>query len=230
VSVRRLVMWDIDLTLLHSGGIGGLAFAHAFEAVTGRAPEWLPRFGGRTDLWLTAEVFARHELPDPDVPTFFDLFAAAMAERADLLRERGRVLPGAREVLAGLSRYADVVQTPVTGNIVANAHLKLTAFDLAGLLDLTVGGYGDEHTDRAGMVAASRARAQQRYGELAEVIVVGDTVHDVAGALAVGATAIGVASGRTGADELRAAGAHVVLGSLADVRAVVALLSGTSGT
>jgi phosphoglycolate phosphatase len=230
VSGRRLVMWDIDWTLLHGGGVGGLAFAHAFEAVTGRAPQWLPAFGGRTDLWLIAEMFARHELPEPDIPAFFDRFADAMAERAGLLRERGRVLPGAREVLAGLSRYADVVQTPVTGNIAVNAHLKLTAFDLAGPLDLTVGGYGDEHTDRAAMVAASRARAEQRYGELAEVVVVGDTVYDVAGALAVGATAVGVASGRTGADELRAAGAHAVLGSLADVRAVVALLSGTSGT
>lgn len=230
MTSRRLVMWDIDLTLLHGGGVGGMAFSHAFEAVTGRAPDYLPRFGGRTDRSLVAEVFAWHELPDPDLPAFFARFADAMAERTGLLRERGRVLPGAREVLGALTAYTDVVQTAVTGNIPANAHLKLTVFDLAAPIDLTVGGYGDEHTDRAGMVAASQARAMARYGELAEVIVVGDTVHDVAGALAAGATAVAVASGRTGADELRAAGAHVVLESLADVRAVVALLSGTSGT
>lgn len=230
MSARRLVMWDIDLTLLRGGGVGSLAFSHAFEAVTGRAPESLPRFAGRTDRWLTAEVFAAHELPEPDLTAFFARFADAMAERTGLLRERGRVLPGAREVLGALHGYAGVVQTAVTGNIAANAHLKLTTFDLAAPMDLTVGGYGDEHTDRADMVAESRDRAAARYGELAEVIVVGDTVHDVAGALAVGATAVGVASGATGADELRAAGAHVVLESLADVRAVVALLSGTSGT
>ena len=226
MSGRRLVMWDIDLTLIHGAGLGAEAFTRAFTAVTGVRPEWLPRFAGRTDRFITTEVFARHGLPEPDLPAFFARFAAELAAQAHLLPERGRVLPGAREVLGALGERPAVVQTAVTGNIPANARVKLSAFDLAGALDLTVGGYGDEHAVRAHLVAASRTRAEQRYGDFAEVVVVGDSVHDVEGALASGVTAIGVASGSTGADELRAAGADVVLDSLADVPAVVALLTG----
>jgi phosphoglycolate phosphatase len=187
---RRLVMWDIDLTLIHGAGIGSIAFGHAFRALTGRSAEWLPSFAGRTDLSLTAEVFARHELSAPDLPTFFSRFAQELADLSQALREQGRVLPGAREVLAALATDPAVVQTTVTGNITANAHLKLTAFDLAGPLDLTVGGYGEEHLVRAELVAASRGRARARYGEFTEVIVVGDSRHDVEAALACGVTAI----------------------------------------
>ncbi len=223
---RRLVMWDIDLTLLRGGGLGARAFERAFTALTGVRLDWLPRFAGRTDRFITTEVFARHGLPEPDLPAFFARFAAELAAQAHLLPELGRVLPGAREVLGALGERPAVVQTAVTGNIAANARLKLSTFDLASALDLTVGAYGEEHVVRAHLVAASRARAEQRYGDFAEVVVVGDSVHDVGAALACGVTAIGVASGSTGAEELRAAGAHVVLDSLADVPAVVALLTG----
>jgi phosphoglycolate phosphatase-like HAD superfamily hydrolase len=135
------------------------------------------------------------------------------------------VLPGARQALAALSGRPDLVQTTVTGNIAPVAHAKLTAFDLTGPLDLTVGGYGHEHPVRATLVASARQRAEAKYGDVAEVVVVGDTVHDIAAALACGVTAVGVATGGTTADELRAAGAHHVLDSLADTVATVALLA-----
>ena len=136
----------------------------------------------------------------------------------------GAVLPGAREVLTALCRPG-IVQTTVTGNVAAVARAKLAAWGLDTALDLTVGAYGTEDDTRPPLVAASRRRAEAKYGRFDEVLVIGDTVHDVAAALANDATAIGVASGRTGSGELRAAGAHAVLDSLADVDAAVAVLA-----
>lgn len=227
---RRLVMWDIDWTLLHTGGVTWGALRTAFQAVTGRPLDRKPEFAGRTDLSIVAEVFGWYDLTAPDLTAFFARFAAELTEVAHLIPEQGRLLPGAREVLTALAERDELVQTAVTGNIAANAHTKLAAFDLAAPLDLTVGGYGDDHLLRAELVATSRRRAGHRYGEFTEVVVIGDTRHDIAAALACGVTAIGVASGKESADALRAAGAHAVLDSLEDVPTVIALLTGRSGT
>jgi len=217
-------MWDIDLTLLHTGGVTRIAYGAAFASMAGREPELYPNFAGRTDLDAATEVFARHGITDPDLDGFFARYAAEFLARAHLIPQHGHLYPGAAEVLAAMAGRPDVVQTTVTGNIAPVARAKLAAFDLAGSLDLTVGGYGSESTVRAALVSASRQRAEDRYGGFAEVIVIGDTVHDIAAALASGVTAIGVASGSTDADALYAAGAHAVLDSLADVPAAVALL------
>ena len=224
MSGQRLLMWDIDLTLLHTRGVTRQAYSAAFRHLTGGEPEVFPDFTGRTDLDAAREVFARHGIADPDMDAFLDRYAAEFLHRAHLVRQHGTLFPGAREVLAALSARPGVVQTAVTGNIRPVAEVKLAAFELAGSLDLTVGGYGAEDVVRATLVAASRRRAEQKYGPFAEVLVIGDTVHDIAAALACGVTPVGVATGRTTADQLWAAGAHAVLESLADVAAAVALL------
>jgi phosphoglycolate phosphatase-like HAD superfamily hydrolase len=223
-------MWDVDLTLLHAGGVAREAFAEAFEAVTGRQPHTLPTFAGRTDLAIVAEIFRAHGLPEPDFEDFFIRYAAAFESRRHQVAERGHVLPGAAEVLAALAGHPGIVQTVVTGNIRPVAQHKLSALGLDGALDLDVGGYGTEDGDRATLVRRSRQRAEARYGAFADVLVIGDTRHDVAGALACGVTAIGVATGLTGAEELRSAGAHLVLESLADVGATIRALTDPAGT
>jgi len=218
-------MWDIDLTLLHTRGITRAAYGAAFLSLTGFEPEVFPNFAGRTDLDAATEVFARHGITEPDLDGFFALYAAELLDRAHLIPGQGVLLAGAREVLTALAGRSELVQTTVTGNIPPVARAKLVAFGLDRMLDLTVGGFGDQDTVRASLVATSRRRAEEKYGTFAEVLVIGDTVHDVAAALACDVTAVGVASGKTGADELWAAGAHAVLDSLADVDAAVALLA-----
>jgi phosphoglycolate phosphatase len=221
---RRLLMWDIDWTLLFGGGVARQAYRAAFLGLAGRDPLVELVFAGRADLDTMAEALALEGVGHVAVAGFLDRYAAEFAARAHLLTESGYPLPGAREVLGALAGRADLVQTTVTGNIAPVAHAKLAAFDLADPLDLSVGGYGDEHPVRAALVAASRERARARYGDFADVIVIGDTPYDIAAALACGVTAIGVATGATSAEELRAAGAHAVLDSLADTVAAVALL------
>jgi phosphoglycolate phosphatase len=221
----RLLMWDIDLTLLHTGGVTRAAYGAAFQSLAGFEPEVFPNFAGRTDLDAATEVFVRHGITEPDLDGFFALYTAELLDRAHLIPASGVLLPGAREVLTRLAGRADVVQTTVTGNIPPVARAKLVAFGLDGTLDLTIGGFGDQDIVRANLVAASRRRAEEKYGRFAEVLVIGDTVHDVAAALACEVTAVGVASGQTGAEQLWAAGAHAVLDSLADIDAAVTLLA-----
>ena len=222
---RRLIVWDIDFTLLHSGGLARRAYGAAFRAQTGVEPTGYPDFGGRTDLDAVWELFAIHGLAEPDVDGFFVRYAAEFLDRAHLLPEVGVLLPGARDAVAALSGHPHVVQTTVTGNIAEVARLKLAAFGLDAAIDLSVGAYGTEARIRSPLVTACRRRAEAKYGPFDQIIVLGDTVHDVTAALDSGAVAIGVASGRTAAEALTAAGAHAVLDSLADTPAVVALLT-----
>ncbi|MEV1288849.1 HAD hydrolase-like protein [Micromonospora sp. NPDC049679] len=229
---RRLLMWDIDWTLVHTGGVAKLAYAEAFTKVTGVAWRQMPYPGGRTDRDIAAEAFALHGIADctPHLETFFQVYADEFHARRHLLRDVGRVLPGVPQVLTALAARPHVVQTLVTGNIAPVALAKLTAFDLHAAVDFEIGGYGREDLVRADLVRRCRMLAERGHGRFAdaEVVVIGDTVHDVAGALANGVTAIGVATGDTSAAELAAAGAHLVFDDLSEVDAVVDVLAGAA--
>jgi len=224
-------MWDIDNTLLAPGGVATLAYAPAFTQVTGVAWQRMAHPAGRTDWDIAVETFAMHGIDDcaPHLDAFFTVYAARFAANRDLLLSHGYVMPGARDVLAALGTRPRVAQTLVTGNIRPVAVDKLAVFDLAGHVDLDIGGYGTDDIVRATLVERSLERAAAKYGHAfrpSEVIVVGDTVHDVDAALANGVIAVAVATGGTPAEALAAAGAHVVLDDMSDVAAVVTLLGG----
>ena len=224
--MRRLVMWDIDYTLLHGGGVAGQAWKAAFTEVTGREWRHMPILGGRTDLDICAEVFDVHGVTDCTPEAFFDRYAEQVHAVRHLFAEHGNLMPGVRAVLDGLAAHPHVVQTLVTGNIAPVAALKITAFGLGDAFDLEVGGYGTDDHVRSTLVRRSRERAEAKYGEPFEAVVIGDTAADVAGALANDAISVAVTTGSTGAGELRAAGAHHVLGDLSDSGTAVRLLAG----
>ncbi|WP_326556286.1 HAD family hydrolase [Micromonospora sp. NBC_01796] len=231
-AAPRLLMWDIDGTLVHTGAAAKLAYAEAFTALTGVAWQRMPHSAGRTDRDLAAEAFVTHGVADyePYLEEFFHRYAAALAARRHLIAEQGRVLPGVGAVLAGLAGHPHVIQTLVTGNIPSAAVHKLAALGLGAGLDLDIGGYGRHNTVRADLVRQCRDLAEAKYGHRfapADILVIGDTVHDVAGALANGVTAVGVATGTTSAADLAEAGAQIVLTDLGAVEPVVRILAGT---
>jgi phosphoglycolate phosphatase len=219
--LRRLVMWDIDRTLLNGGGVAGRAWKAAFTEVTGIAWRDTPIFGGRTDLDICTEVFATHGVTTCTPERFFERYVAEVLTLSHLFTVQGTVLPGVREVLARLGSRGDVVQTLVTGNVPAVAAAKVAAFGLAGAFDAEVGGYGTDDSVRATLVRRCRERAEAKYGESFATVVIGDTVYDVTAALANGARVIGVATGGTSMAELERAGAHAVLPDLSDVDAAI---------
>jgi phosphoglycolate phosphatase-like HAD superfamily hydrolase len=160
---------------------------------------------------------------------FHAALASAMAERADLVRERGHALPGAHEALERMAREPGVLQSLLTGNIEPNAEVKLGAFGLERRLDFAIGAYGSDHHRRGELVAVALRKARDVRGlqlSPTDVVLIGDTPLDVAAALEGGARAVAVASGPYGEDELREAGAHAVLPDLTDVEAVVAAALG----
>ena len=230
VTAKRLLRCDVDRTLLVAGGVGVAAYGAAFTTVTGRPWVGAVVAAGRTDLSITPEVFARHGIADaaPHLDAFFGEYAREFAARRESYVTQGRVLPGVAAVLAAVALRPGIVQTLVTGNIARVGVAKVAALGLDRYLDTDIGGYGDEHPVRAELVTRSRHRAQAAYGPFrdADVLVIGDTVHDIAAALAAGVVAVGVATGPSTVEELAAAGAHHVLPDLSDVARAVAVLTG----
>jgi phosphoglycolate phosphatase-like HAD superfamily hydrolase len=163
------------------------------------------------------------------LPAFNEALVTALAAKAAVIRERGRALPGAGEVLAALDRTDGVVQSLLTGNVQPNALLKLASFELDGYLDFEVGGFGSDHHHRPSLVQVARDKAERKYGTAfdgAATVLVGDTPLDVAAGKAGGARVVAVATGPYRADELRATEADAVLEDLRDTEAARAAILG----
>jgi phosphoglycolate phosphatase-like HAD superfamily hydrolase len=227
VSTRpRLVLWDVDGTLVESAKLGRDAFFEAFEKVTGAPPREMVPFAGRTDLEIAHDMLESSgvEAGDDLLDSFEEALVEAMAARHEQLRARGRALPGVDAALARLQREPGVVQSLLTGNVERNALVKLSAFGLARYVDFGAGAYGSDHRVRGELVAIARRRAEQRHGlslEPRDVVLVGDTPLDIAAAREGGARAIGVATGPYDESALRGAGADAVLPDLSDTGTVV---------
>jgi phosphoglycolate phosphatase len=229
----RLVLWDIDHTLIETRGVGSLVYAEAFAKVTGHPLEKMPELAGRTEPVIFREALKANGIePDEDL---YEQFAAEQARgyavHVDELRTRGRALPGAAEALHALSKRNDVLQSVLTGNTRPSAEIKLRAFDLDRYLDFDIGAYGTDDDVRAHLVDIARRRAEKTHGvdfAADATILIGDTPNDVAAAQASRARIIAVATGRDTAADLAKAGAPTVLTDLTDTPAVLAAIYGQS--
>lgn len=221
-----LVLWDVDHTLIDNGGLSKDTYAAAFESLTGLRAVERARTDGRTDPEIMWDLLARHGIePRPTtLDGVTDALSTALSARVPLLRTRGCALPGAREALAAFAASPDVVQSVLTGNIRRNAVTKLAAFALDHLVDFDVGGYGSDDTVRANLVGIAQRRAGAKHVQsfdTSNTVLVGDTPRDVQAAIDGGAHVVAVASGKSSPEELRAAGAHLVLPNLRDTAMVV---------
>lgn len=232
-----LVLWDVDGTLLNAGSVGGDLFEMVFWQLFGRSLEAFAPMAGRTDRAIILETLEMAGISEPR--QYVDPFIAGLRAHAPMVREtiavRGRALPGAAAALAALTSSGApgrVRQSVLTGNIRTVAEVKLSALGLRDGLDLCIGAYGDDHEVRAELVQVARRRAAAVHGRLpadfdgASTVLIGDTPLDVEAALATGARAVAVATGRYSAAELSAAGADAVLPDLTDTGTVLrAILS-----
>jgi len=213
-----LVLWDIDGTLVDSAGHGRFAFEEAFDAVLGGVPEWVD-FAGRTDHEI---ALAMLNGSTEHLPAVLEQLAAKLADRRDAIAAEGHVYPGVRETLSALHGRDGVVQSLLTGNVEANAAVKVGAFGLERWLDLAAGAYGsDPHERRSDLVAVARERAAARYGEPTGAVLVGDTPLDVLAAREAGARAVAVATGFADFDDLRASEPDALLQDLSNTEAAI---------
>lgn len=221
-----LLLWDIDHTLIETRGVGSELYRAAFVEVTGRKLEHEAEITGRTELAILAETLKLHGLEPSD--EYAIKYATALArqyhQHADDLRQRGRILPGAREALAALADLDDIVQTVLTGNLRAVAATKLRVFGLDQYIDVEVGAHGDDEEDRPKLMTIAQQRAAAKRAvafDRSNTIILGDSPSDVETGLEGGARVIAVASGKSSVEDLRKAGAGAVLYGLADTTEVV---------
>ena len=213
-----IVLWDIDHTLIENSGVSKEIYAAAFSALTGRLPSTPAPTEGRTDRLILVDMFRQHGLPAPDWPAAESALVQAGAARFEELRRRGHILPGVVEVLRAVRDEESAVSSILTGNIEPNARIKLAAFGLDAFVDLAVGAYGADSSERGALVDIARERVRAAYGVPLDtpVVLIGDTPRDVEAAMTGGAHIIAVASGVHTAQDLKAAGAEVVLPDLRD--------------
>lgn len=226
---RRLLLWDIDHTLVDFAGVGRSWYEAALRAM-GTDLHTHPDYAGRTERAISTDVLVGHGL-EPTEENLQRLWREliALADAAgDTLHSDGCALDGAADALAAAAGR-DAVQTLVTGNLPEISRHKLAPFGLDEHLDLAIGGYGSLSAHRPDLVPYAVAAAAAKHGTPfapEQVVVIGDTPHDVRAALANGAVAVAVATGHYGEAELAAAGAHTVLPDLADPESVHRALFG----
>ncbi|MGL6222695.1 MAG: HAD family hydrolase, partial [Steroidobacteraceae bacterium] len=193
----RLVLWDVDHTLVATRGIGREVYESVFPRIAGVPLRELAVVHGRTELDIIDETLRLHHVPadESTVRRIADELAREYRRRFDELSARAQVLPGVRDALSWVDTRDDLIQSTVTGNPHAVARLKLEATGLAGHLRWSCGAFGDDDRDRARLVRLARTRATDSGADITNVVVVGDTPSDVMAATSAGATAVGVATG-----------------------------------
>lgn len=224
-----LILFDIDGTLLLSGKAGLRAMTRTFEMTFGVPDAFAgEHFGGRTDSSLVSKALQRAGLPDTAEAhdRFREHYVSILAEE---IQHPGTghkgVMPGAIELLEALADHDHLHLALLTGNYREAAEIKLQHFELWDFFEW--GAFSDDHADRNALVpiACRRAETYDIPAEAIErVIVIGDTPSDIECARVAGAKSIAVATGGFTVEELKAAGADVVLQDLSDTEQVLALL------
>ena len=226
--MTTLVLFDIDGTLVLTGGAGGRAMTSAFFDVfaVDDAFRGIP-MPGRTDAWILADAAAAHGIAAdaPAIARFQDVYLQHLAIELVKPGPRKGVMPGVRDLLDALSARDDVYLALLTGNYEAAARLKLEYFDLWRYF--ACGAFGDAAPDRNGLLPKALARVTSCGGltiSPEHTIVIGDTPLDVACAAAGGARSIAVATGSHDVEALRASGADFVFNDLSDTNEVMRAL------
>lgn len=222
--LNTLILFDIDGTLVLTGGAGGRAMRRAFTELFQITRFQSLSMAGRTDRWIVSELAARHgvQLDDDAMTKVLDLYLKHLSQEMHVSGPGKRVLPGVEPLLGAMDSREDVHLALLTGNVEAGARIKLDYFDLwryfAG------GGYGDAAVDRTALFAHALDSAALHAGaayQPAQVIIIGDTPFDIEVARASGARSLGVATGNYDEEALRQAGADAVLHDLSDLGAVM---------
>jgi phosphoglycolate phosphatase len=233
MTARRLILFDIDGTLLISAGAGRRAIRAALgaliddENVFGRV-----RFDGKTDPQIVAELLheAGHDEPDDEVriAEVCGRYVALLEAELEAGQTTVSLMPGVTELLDRLEAAAGIVIGLLTGNLERGAALKLQA----GGLDprrFVLGAYGSDSAHRPDLPAIAAQRAERFFGRVPagdEVVIIGDTPADIACGRGIAARAVGVATGAYSVAELASHAPHAVFSDLAATDAVLAALLG----
>jgi phosphoglycolate phosphatase-like HAD superfamily hydrolase len=230
-SSMKLVLFDIDGTLLWSDGAGRSAIREALMTEMGATgPIDGYRFDGKTDPQIVYDLMYAAGHPDADsaahVQAVCDRYVQVLEGELAGGHSVPRLLPGVDALLGVIERRADAVLGLLTGNIVGGARLKLASVGI-DMERFRVGAFGSDAAEREKLPAVAAARAEDVMGSRPtgdQIVIIGDTPADITCGASVGARAIAVATGFYAADALRAAGAFAVFEDLSDTDRVVSTI------
>ncbi len=232
--MTKLVLFDIDGTLLDPAGVGRRAMLAAMERVFGTTgPADGYRMAGKVDTQIVTELLRAAGLDDARIRTTLPTYwAHYVAELRRIIGEHPvRVLPGVRALLERLREHPQVVLGLLTGNIRAAAWIKLAAVSLAEYFD-EMGAFGDEAHSRPELPVIAARRAAERFGKEfrgKDIVIVGDTPADIQCGQTVGAKTIAVATGPYSCETLRQHNPDYCFPDLQDTEAVLAAILDPKG-
>lgn len=229
--MRRLVLFDIDGTLLRSAQAGKRALRAAFEEEYDDLGFFdAIRLDGKTDFQILAELHIAAGTPERNTPERLNqLIDRYVTHLETVIAERGHLVrpcPGVPELLDALDERDDVVIGLLTGNVIPGARLKLGAAGIS-FERFALGAFGSDSAHRPDLPPIAAERATPMFGRKPqgdEVVIIGDTPADVTCGAGICARAVAVATGSFTVDQLHAAGAHATFADLADTNAVLAAI------
>jgi phosphoglycolate phosphatase len=221
MATKTLLLWDIDGTLLSTGGAGMKALASAVHRVFGIGESIDDiDFAGRTDRWIMRQIFAKFCIPATDENFRLLSLGYVAALPSQLACHDVRVLPGISSLLDSAAARGNVALGLLTGNLRSGAEAKLSSRNLWRYFPF--GAFADDAEDRNLLGPHALDRAQAHHGvkfAATDTWIIGDTPHDIVCARAFGARALAVATGRHSMTQLQAAGPDAVFQDLGNLDA-----------
>jgi phosphoglycolate phosphatase-like HAD superfamily hydrolase len=221
--LKRLLLFDIDGTLIHSGGAG----IHALKLALTERHEINDNLhdieiAGMTDSGIVLSILKKHKIPptNENVAAFLDSYVHFLS--LELPRRKGQLLPGVLKLLEKLKSRPHLVLGLLTGNVSRGAQLKLEHYGVWHFFEF--GAFADDHHDRNQLGTFAQARAKEKHGRefsAAEIDVIGDTPRDIACGKALGARTIAVATGSWSHEKLAAHHPDFLIDDLSKVEHVI---------
>jgi len=222
---KRLLLWDIDGTLISTGAAGNRAIVLATaERFGGSGDLEGIEIAGRTDSGIAHQILAKYGEPitEESVKSFLDLYLKLLAQ--ELPRSAGKIMPGVLELLGRANHRPETTLGLLTGNLRRGAQLKLEHYQLWHFF--AFGAFADDHHDRNQLGAFAVTRAQDNGEKFlpTQVDVIGDTGHDIACGKALGARTIAIATGAWSRERLAEHAPDFLFDDLSDVEDVIETL------
>jgi phosphoglycolate phosphatase len=224
--IKRLLLFDIDGTLIHSGGAGVYALKRALAERHGIKDDLHDiEIAGVTDAGIVASILNKHKIPvtPENLTGFLDSYVHFLS--LELPQRKGKLLPGVLELLEKLKSRKHVVLALLTGNVSRGAQLKLDHYGVWHFFEF--GAFADDHPDRNQLGPFARARAKEKHGRefsANEIDVIGDTPRDIACGKALGARTIAVATGTWSREQLAKHHPDILIDDLSHVDRLIKTL------
>jgi phosphoglycolate phosphatase-like HAD superfamily hydrolase len=223
---KRLLLFDIDGTLIDSAGAGIQSLKDVLREQFGIDDDLSGvEIAGKTDTGIVHQILRKQQIEptDENVAAFLDLYTKFLARELPL--RKGALLPGVKKLLRRLQRRPQNVLALLTGNIRRGAELKLNHYGISEFFEF--GAFADDHHDRNELGPFARMRAREKHAidfAAAEIDVIGDTPHDIACGKAIGARTIAVATGKFSRAQLDEYRPDRILDDFSEVETIISEL------